>query len=134
MGPRCDLLICPLAEARGYCRGLRRAPKGDISIRIVENMNSGIPLILGPGTRMSDPYVYVVFWPPSQDLPILCFHIPSNSYSTRIPQVNLPQDDSGNCLGNVYYDPKPRAECLDPPPHLNRTETPLTTQTRGSSR
>ena len=26
-------------------------------------MVSGIPLILGLGTRMSDPYVYVVFWP-----------------------------------------------------------------------
>ena len=25
-------------------------------------MISGIPLILGLGTRMSDPYVYVVFW------------------------------------------------------------------------
>ena len=24
--------------------------------------DSGIPLLLGPGTRMSDPYVCVVFW------------------------------------------------------------------------
>ena len=27
-------------------------------------MVSGIPLILGLGTRMSDPSVYVVFWAP----------------------------------------------------------------------
>ena len=27
-------------------------------------MFSGIPLVLGLGTRRSDPYVYVVFWAP----------------------------------------------------------------------
>ena len=35
-----------------------------VDIRILHTMLSGIPLILGLGTRMSDPYVYVVFWPP----------------------------------------------------------------------
>ena len=35
-----------------------------VNIRILQSMVSGIPLILGLGTRMSDPYVYVVFWAP----------------------------------------------------------------------
>ena len=39
-----------------------RAPKDYINIRILRTMVSGIPLILGLGTRMSDPCVYVVFW------------------------------------------------------------------------
>ena len=30
-------------------------------------MISGIPLILGLGTRMSDPFLYVVFWAPIYD-------------------------------------------------------------------
>ena len=30
--------------------------------KTLQNMISGIPLILGLGTRMSDPHVYVVFW------------------------------------------------------------------------
>ena len=41
-----------------------RAPKDHINIRILPTMVSGIPLVLGLGTRMSDPYVYVAFWAP----------------------------------------------------------------------
>ena len=40
-----------------------RGPKDHINIRILRTMISGI--ILGLLTRMSDPYVYVVFWAPS---------------------------------------------------------------------
>ena len=40
-------------------------PKKDhISRGILQTMIFGIPLILGLGTRMSDPSVYVVFWAP----------------------------------------------------------------------
>ena len=42
-----------------------------INIRILQNMISGSPLIWGLGTRMSDPYVYVVLWAPSTG-----FHTP----------------------------------------------------------
>ena len=42
-----------------------RGPKDHINIRILQTMISGIPLILGLGTRMSDPYVYVVLWAPN---------------------------------------------------------------------
>ena len=42
-----------------------RAPKDQTNIRILQTVISGIPLILGLGTKMSDPYVYVVFWAPS---------------------------------------------------------------------
>ena len=38
--------------------------------RILRTMISGIPLISGLGTRMSDPCVYVVFW-----APVLVCHI-----------------------------------------------------------
>ena len=38
------------------------------SIRILENMISGIPLILGLGNRMSDPYAYVVSWSPRRTI------------------------------------------------------------------
>ena len=31
-------------------------PKDNINIRILQNMVAGIPLVLGLGTRMSDPY------------------------------------------------------------------------------
>ena len=41
-----------------------KAPKDHINIRILQIMISGIPLILGLGTRMSCPYVYVVLWAP----------------------------------------------------------------------
>ena len=33
-----------------------------IRIRILQDVISGIPLILALGTRMRDPYVYVVFF------------------------------------------------------------------------
>ena len=36
-----------------------RAPNDHMNIRILHTMSSGIPPILGLGTRMSDPYVYV---------------------------------------------------------------------------
>ena len=42
------------------------APNGHIKIRILPTMISSIPTMLGPGTRMSDPYVYVVFWAPNK--------------------------------------------------------------------
>ena len=38
-----------------------RAPKDHINIRILLTTVSGIPLVLGLGTRMSKPYVYVDF-------------------------------------------------------------------------
>ena len=44
--------------------GLIRGPKDHINIRILQTMISGIPLVLGLGTRMSDPYVYLVLWGP----------------------------------------------------------------------
>ena len=43
-----------------YARGL----SDDINIRILQTMISGVPLMLGLGTRMSDPYAYVVFGAP----------------------------------------------------------------------
>ena len=42
-----------------------RAPKDHIKARILQTVISGIPLMLSLGTRMSDPYLYVVFWAPS---------------------------------------------------------------------
>ena len=41
-----------------------RGPEEHINIRILQTMISSIPLIFGLSTRMSDPYVYVVFWAP----------------------------------------------------------------------
>ena len=48
------------------CRssGSGGAQKDHINIRIVHAMICGIPLVSGLGTRMSDPYVYVVVWAP----------------------------------------------------------------------
>ena len=42
-----------------------------INIRILQTIISGILLILGVATRMSDPCVYVVFWDPSFGVPRL---------------------------------------------------------------
>ena len=42
--------------------GLLRDPKGHTSIRILQTILFGIPLILRPGTGMSFPHVSVVFW------------------------------------------------------------------------
>ena len=39
-----------------------RAPKDHIEIRILQTMISGIRLGWGLGSRLSDPFVYVVFW------------------------------------------------------------------------
>ena len=39
---------------------LSRGPTDHINTRILQTMVSGIPLLLGLGTRISDPYVYVV--------------------------------------------------------------------------
>ena len=44
-----------------------RGPKDHINIRTLQTLISGIPLILGLGTRVSDPYVYVVSWAPIFD-------------------------------------------------------------------
>ena len=43
-----------------------RAPKDHINMGTLHNMISGVPPSIGPGTRMSDPYVFVVFWAPIQ--------------------------------------------------------------------
>ena len=48
----------------GVLPAKHRGPKDHINIRILQSMICGFPLILGLGTRMSDPYVYVVFWAP----------------------------------------------------------------------
>ena len=54
-------------EAGGLLPGqYNRAPKDHKNIRILPNMVSGIPLILVLGTRMYDPYVYVVVGAPIQ--------------------------------------------------------------------
>ena len=42
-----------------------RAPTDLINIRILQIMISSIPLVLGLGTKMSDPYVYVFLVPAS---------------------------------------------------------------------
>ena len=42
------------------------AQKDHINIRILHAMISGIPLVLGLGTRLSDPFVYVVVWAPNE--------------------------------------------------------------------
>ena len=39
-----------------------RGPKDHINIRILQTMISGIPLMLGLGTRMSDAHVFAVCW------------------------------------------------------------------------
>ena len=39
-----------------------RGPNDHINRRILQNMISGMPLIFGLGTSMSDPYVYVTSW------------------------------------------------------------------------
>ena len=41
-----------------------RGRKDHINTRILETMISGIPVIVGLGTRLSDPYVCVGFWAP----------------------------------------------------------------------
>ena len=38
--------------------------RSSINIRILQVIVSGIPSVLGLGTRMQDPYVYVAFWAP----------------------------------------------------------------------
>ena len=40
------------------------SPEYHINIRILQTMISGITLLLGLGTRISDPYVYEAFWAP----------------------------------------------------------------------
>ena len=42
-----------------------RGPEDHINMRVLQTMISGIFFILGLRTRMSDPYVYVVFWAPN---------------------------------------------------------------------
>ena len=48
-----------------YSIGYMVYSKGYISTRILQTMISGIPIVLGPGTRISDLSVYVVFWGPT---------------------------------------------------------------------
>ena len=45
-----------------------RTPKGQINTGILQTMIYGISLRLVLGTRMPDPYVYVVFWAPNKTL------------------------------------------------------------------
>ena len=51
-------------------------------------MISGIPLMLGLGTRMSDPYVYVASWAPS-----VCRSFPDFWGLSPGPQVALERSD-----------------------------------------
>ena len=54
------------AAARAKARIVTLGPNKDhINKRILQTMISDILVILGLGTRMSDPYVYVVFWAPN---------------------------------------------------------------------
>ena len=39
-----------------------RGPKGRANIRILQTMANKIPVVLGLRTRLSDPFVYAVFW------------------------------------------------------------------------
>ena len=64
-------------EARDESRATKKTHQ---HTRILQNMISGIPLILGLGARISDPYVYVVFW---------------------APRKRRPQSDSESCLNLV---------------------------------
>ena len=43
-------------------KGFIRGPKDHIDLGILQTMISGLPLMLGLGTRMSDPYVHVALW------------------------------------------------------------------------
>ena len=40
--------------------GRNGAPKDLLSITVLQNVVSGIPLVLNLGTRMSDPYVNII--------------------------------------------------------------------------
>ena len=44
----------------GLPKDVDRDSKGHINIRILPTMISGTPLILGLGTRMRDPYSYII--------------------------------------------------------------------------
>ena len=48
------------------CRGFKKGPKDPINLRILQTAVSGIPPLFDLGTRMLDPYVYVVFEAPIQ--------------------------------------------------------------------
>ena len=48
-------LFYELSPDWGLVRAIHRGPKDHTNIRIVQTMISGIPLMLGLGTRMSDP-------------------------------------------------------------------------------
>ena len=51
----------------GYSPHLIRGQEGQINIRTPQTMVSGFSLTLGLGTRISDLYVYVVFWAPTSN-------------------------------------------------------------------
>ena len=65
-----------------------RAPKEHTIIKILLAMVSGISFILGLGTRMSDPYVYVVFWDPKLPKPFEAFST-ACSIAALLPRLRL---------------------------------------------
>ena len=58
-GQRC---MPKMESNKTFEAGIIRPPKSHINMRIIQNMISGIPLILGLGIRKSYPYVDVVVW------------------------------------------------------------------------
>ena len=72
-------------EGPPICRAapppIPRDPNDHINIRILQTMISGIPLILGLGSRVSDPYVYIVLYRVS--------HIHKVEVSYSIPCCNI---------------------------------------------
>ena len=56
------------ADARAWTASSLRGPKDHKKIRFLQTMISGIPVMLGLGTGMSDPYVYVVYRAPTPQL------------------------------------------------------------------
>ena len=74
--------------------GLTRAAKDHIKLDPTP-MICGIPVILGLGSRLSDPCAYVVFWAPTDSLP--------------------PKDQIGECEQNRL--PRTAPKPLDPAPN-----------------
>ena len=58
------LTVAHMVSSRDAKWTLRPPENHTKNVRIAPNMILGIPLILGLGTRMSDPHVYVALWAP----------------------------------------------------------------------
>ena len=54
-----------MPRAVAQVRGPQQCPADFINMRILQNMISGISLILGLGTSKRDPYSCVAFWAPA---------------------------------------------------------------------